>query len=326
MNAKRKNLYVCGSSGMVGSALVDYFDKQKKFNLISTNKKQLNLMDKNHVDKFFEIESIDYMIIAAAKVGGIFANDNYPQEFIYNNLVIQNNLINAAYKNKLEKIIFLGSSCIYPKHSSQPIKEDYLLTGILEPTNEPYALAKIAGIKLCESYNRQYGTDFRSLMPSNLYGPGDNFDLENSHVIPALIRKFHDAKKNKNKYVDVWGSGKPMREFLHVNDLCSACDFILDIKKDTYNKIITERCSHLNVGFGQDISIEELANKIKDIVEFKGEVKFDYSKKDGTLKKLLDSSKINDLGWKPQINIYEGIKSTYDWFLKNENSYRGKSN
>ena len=259
-------------------------------------------------------------------MGGIFANDTYPKDFIYDNLVIQNNLINAAHENNLEKVIFLGSSCIYPKLSKQPIKEEYLLNGGLEPTNEPYAIAKIAGIKLCESFNRQYGTDFRSLMPTNLYGPRDNFDYENSHVIPALLRKFFDALDKNKDFVEVWGTGKPMREFLHVDDLCSACEFILNLEREKFNQSISDRCSHLNVGYGEDISIKELAEKIKDVVKFKGDIKFDDSKKDGTYQKLLDSKKINSLGWKPKININEGLESTYDWFIKNKDSFRGNRN
>lgn len=326
MNDSNKSIYICGSSGMVGSALVKYFKSQTSLKVISSNRDKLDLMKKESVDNFFKETQIDFMIIAAAKVGGIYANDTYPKEFIYNNLVIQNNLINAAYEYKLEKVIFLGSSCIYPKLSEQPIKEEYLLTGSLESTNEPYAIAKIAGIKLCESFNRQHDTDFRSLMPSNLYGPRDNFDYENSHVIPALIRKFNDAKENKDDFVQVWGTGKPMREFLHVDDLCSACEFILNLDKDKFNKSVSDRCSHLNVGYGEDISIKNLAEKIKEIVKFEGVIKFDDTKKDGTHKKLLDSKKINNLGWMPKISINDGLNLTNDWFLKNKDSFRGNKN
>ena len=326
MNDSNKSIYICGSSGMVGSALVKYFKSQTSLKVISSNRDKLDLMKKESVDNFFKETQIDFMIIAAAKVGGIYANDTYPKEFIYNNLVIQNNLINAAYEYKLEKVIFLGSSCIYPKLSEQPIKEEYLLTGSLESTNEPYAIAKIAGIKLCESFNRQHDTDFRSLMPSNLYGPRDNFDYENSHVIPALIRKFNDAKENKDDFVQVWGTGKPMREFLHVDDLCSACEFILNLDKDKFNKSVSDRCSHLNVGYGEDISIKNLAEKIKEIVKFEGVIKFDDTKNDGTYKKLLDSKKINTLGWMPKISINDGLNLTNDWFLKNKDSFRGNKN
>lgn len=326
MNDSNKSIYICGSSGMVGSALVKYFKSQTSLKVISSNRDKLDLMKKESVDNFFKETQIDFMIIAAAKVGGIYANDTYPKEFIYNNLVIQNNLINAAYEYKLEKVIFLGSSCIYPKLSEQPIKEEYLLTGSLESTNEPYAIAKIAGIKLCESFNRQHDTDFRSLMPSNLYGPRDNFDYENSHVIPALIRKFNDAKENKDDFVQVWGTGKPMREFLHVDDLCSACEFILNLDKDKFNKSVSDRCSHLNVGYGEDISIKNLAEKIKEIVKFEGVIKFDDTKNDGTYKKLLDSKKINNLGWMPKISINDGLNLTNDWFLKNKDSFRGNKN
>jgi len=326
VNDSNKSIYICGSSGMVGSALVKYFKSQTSLKVISSNRDKLDLMKKESVDNFFKETQIDFMIIAAAKVGGIYANDTYPKEFIYNNLVIQNNLINAAYEYKLEKVIFLGSSCIYPKLSEQPIKEEYLLTGSLESTNEPYAIAKIAGIKLCESFNRQHDTDFRSLMPSNLYGPRDNFDYENSHVIPALIRKFNDAKENKDDFVQVWGTGKPMREFLHVDDLCSACEFILNLDKDKFNKSVSDRCSHLNVGYGEDISIKNLAEKIKEIVKFEGVIKFDDTKNDGTYKKLLDSKKINNLGWMPKISINDGLNLTNDWFLKNKDSFRGNKN
>jgi GDP-L-fucose synthase len=326
VNDVKKTIYICGSSGMVGSSLIQYFKSKTSYTVISTNRDDLDLMEKQSVDSYFKNNSIDFMIIAAAKVGGIFANDTYPKDFIYNNLVIQNNLINAAHEHSLEKVIFLGSSCIYPKLSEQPIKEEYLLTGSLEPTNEPYAIAKIAGIKLCESFNRQYGTDFRCLMPTNLYGPRDNFDYENSHVIPALLRKFYDAIDKKKDFVEVWGTGKPMREFLHVDDLCSACEFILNLEREKFNQSISDRCSHLNVGYGEDISIKELAEKIKDVVKFKGDIKFDDSKKDGTYQKLLDSKKINSLGWKPKININDGLESTYDWFIKNKDSFRGNRN
>lgn len=326
MNDIKKTIYICGSSGMVGSSLIQHFKSKTSLKVVSTNRDELDLMQKQSVDSYFKNSSIDYMIIASAKVGGIFANDTYPKDFIYNNLVIQNNLINAAYEHNLEKVVFLGSSCIYPKLSEQPIKEEYLLTGSLEPTNEPYAIAKIAGIKLCESFNRQCGTDFRSLMPTNLYGPRDNFDYENSHVIPALLRKFYDALDKNKDFVEVWGTGKPMREFLHVDDLCSACEFILNLEREKFNQSISDRCSHLNVGYGEDISIKELAEKIKDIVKFKGNIKFDDSKKDGTYQKLLDSKKINSLGWKPKINITNGLESTYDWFIKNKDSFRGNRN
>lgn len=326
MNDIKKTIYICGSSGMVGSSLIQHFKSKTSHTVISTNRDELDLMEKQSVDSYFKNNSIDYMIIAAAKVGGIYANDTYPKDFIYDNLVIQNNLINAAHENNLEKVVFLGSSCIYPKLSEQPIKEEYLLTGGLEPTNEPYAIAKIAGIKLCESFNRQYGTDFRSLMPTNLYGPRDNFDYENSHVIPALLRKFYDAIDKKKDFVEIWGTGKPMREFLHVDDLCSACEFILNLERKKFNQSISDRCSHLNVGYGEDISIKELAEKIKDVVKFKGDIKFDDSKKDGTYQKLLDSKKINSLGWKPKININEGLESTYEWFIKNRDSFRGNRN
>ena len=320
-----KNLYICGSSGMVGASLIKYFKEMDNFNVILTNRNQLDLLNRSSIDNFFLHNQIDFMIIAAAKVGGIWANDNYPQEFIYENLMIQNNLIDAAYKNNIDKLLFLGSSCIYPRLANQPIKEEELLSGSLEETNEPYAIAKIAGIKLCESYNRQFDTDFRSLMPTNLYGPGDNFDYDKSHVIPALIRKFHEAKIHKKPFVDVWGTGNPLREFMHVDDLAIACSFILNIPKETFWKDINQRCSHLNIGCGKDISIKNLALLIKQVTNFDGEIKFDVSKKDGPPKKLLDINKMKNLGWVSNIRIEDGIKLTYDWFLKSQSKYRGKA-
>ena len=319
-----KNLYISGSSGMVGSTLVKYFKSQDNYNVISTNRDQLDLLNRESVDTFFLDNKIDSMIIAAAKVGGIWANENFPQEFIYENLMIQNNLIDAAYKNNIKKLLFLGSSCIYPKQANQPIQENELLSGPLEETNEPYAIAKIAGIKLCESYNRQHNTDFRSLMPTNLYGPGDNFDYEKSHVIPALIRKFHDAKTQKKSHVSVWGSGEPRREFMHVNDLANACSFILNMPKEVYWKDISQTCSHINVGCGADISIKNLALMIKEIVNFEGEIEFDTSKKDGPLKKLLNINKMKDLGWSPSIQLDNGLESTYRWFQESQLKFRGQ--
>jgi len=319
-----KNLYISGSSGMVGSTLVKHFKSQDNYNVISTNRDQLDLLNRESVDTFFLDNKIDSMIIAAAKVGGIWANENFPQEFIYENLMIQNNLIDAAYKNNIKKLLFLGSSCIYPKQANQPIQENELLSGPLEETNEPYAIAKIAGIKLCESYNRQHNTDFRSLMPTNLYGPGDNFDYKKSHVIPALIRKFHDAKTQKKSHVSVWGSGEPRREFMHVNDLANACSFILNMPKEVYWKDISQTCSHINVGCGADISIKNLALMIKEIVNFEGEIEFDTSKKDGPLKKLLNINKMKDLGWSPSIQLDNGLESTYRWFQESQLKFRGQ--
>ena len=323
---KSQKIYVAGKSGMVGSAIIRKLQTLDNVHVHSQMRNQLNLLDSKLVEDYFCKNDFDEVYLTAAHVGGIHANDLYPADFIYNNLKIQLNVIDAAYKSGVKKLLFLGSSCIYPKLTKQPMPEEALLSGHLEKTNEPYAIAKIAGIKLCESFNRQYGTDFRSLMPTNLYGPRDNFDYENSHVIPALLRKFYDAIDKKKDFVEVWGTGKPMREFLHVDDLCSACEFILNLEREKFNQSISDRCSHLNVGYGEDISIKELAEKIKDVVKFKGDIKFDDSKKDGTYQKLLDSKKINSLGWKPKININDGLESTYDWFIKNKDSFRGNRN
>jgi GDP-L-fucose synthase len=261
-------------------------------------------------------ESPDYVVIAAAKVGGIHANDNYPAEFIYQNLMIEANLIHGSHLAGVNNLLFLGSSCIYPKESLQPIKEEYLLSGHLEPTNEPYAIAKIAGIKLCESYNRQYGTDYRSIMPTNLYGPNDNFHLKNSHVIPALIRKFHEAKVKNKPFVEVWGSGKPMREFLHVDDMADASIHIMSIDKKTLESEVDSMLSHINIGTGIDITIKDAAQTVKEVVGFCGEIVFNTKMPDGTKRKLLNISKLERLGWKPEIPLIDGLQETYDWFLK----------
>jgi len=272
----------------------------------------LDLRDQTAVNEFFKKEQPEYVFLAAAKVGGILANNTYPVDFLRDNLLIQTNVIDAAYRYGSRKLLFLGSSCIYPKFAPQPIKEEYLLTGELEPTNEPYAIAKIAGIKLCQAYNRQYGTNFISVMPTNLYGPGDNFDLETSHVIPALIRKFHEAKIKGKDQVVVWGSGKPFREFLHVDDLADACLFLMH----NYNS-----SEIINIGTGKDLSIAELAYLIKDIIEYDGNIIFDTSKPDGTPRKLLDVSKLFNMGWKPKISLEEGIRSTYSWYQEHQKEY-----
>ncbi len=307
-------IFVAGHNGMVGSAICRQF-QQSNIEVITASRKQLDLTNQTQVKKFFSLHNLDQVYIAAAKVGGIYANDTYPADFIYNNLIIECNLINSAFNFGVKKLLFLGSSCIYPKLSSQPIKENQLLNGFLEPTNEPYAIAKIAGIKLCESYNRQYGDshniDYRCVMPTNLYGPGDNYHPKNSHVIPALIRKFHEAKINNNKTVSVWGSGKPKREFLHVDDLAKACLHIMNIEKGIYLQNSEAMCSHINVGSGVDISINNLAMLIKQVVGFKGKIVFDQSKPDGSFQKLMDSSRANSLGWKPEIDVLNGLKMTY---------------
>jgi len=309
-------IYVAGHQGMVGSAIVQHLLALGYSNLICKTHAELDLTCQNEVQEFFRRERPDYVFLAAAKVGGIYANNTYPADFIYDNLMIQNNVINAAYQNKVKRLLFLGSSCIYPKQAPQPMPEACLLTGQLEPTNEPYAIAKIAGIKLCESYNRQHSTDFRSLMPTNLYGQGDNFHPDNSHVLPALLRRFHQAKISNQPQVAVWGSGRPRREFLHVNDMASACIHIMELDKVKLSQAISPMCSHINIGTGQDISIAELAHLIASVVGYQGEIHFDSSKPDGTMQKLLDVSQLTKLGWQAQIALPQGIEQTYDWFLQ----------
>jgi GDP-L-fucose synthase len=287
---------------MVGSALVRVLEQNGYNNLVLRTSKELNLTDQLTVKEFFEYEKPEYVFLAAAKVGGIVANNTYRAEFIYENLMIQNNVIHNSYLSGVKKLMFLGSSCIYPKNAPQPLKEEYLLTGLLEPTNEPYAIAKIAGIKMCEAYRDQYGCNFISVMPTNLYGPNDNYDLNNSHVLPALLRKFIEAKNNGDNSVTLWGTGTPLREFLHVDDLASACLFLMK----SYNEK-----EFLNIGVGEDISIQNLANLVKEIVGFEGEIILDKSKPDGTPRKLMDVSRLNNLGWKANIDLYEGIKKVY---------------
>lgn len=301
----KEKIYIAGHTGLVGSA-IDRFLRSKGYsNLIGRTHAELDLTDKKAVDAFFQKEGPEYVFLAAAKVGGIFANDSYPADFIYSNLQVQSNIIDAAYRFGVKKLCFLGSSCIYPKLAPQPIKEEYLLTGELESTNEAYAVAKIAGIKMCQAYNRQYGTHFISVMPTNLYGPNDNFDLQSSHVLPALIRKFSDAKSNGDKTVTIWGSGKPRREFLYVDDLAEACVFLMQQYND--GEII-------NIGTGTDVSITELATLIASLTGFKGTIKYDSSKPDGTPRKLLDVGKINKLGWKAKTSLEEGLRKTIGWY------------
>jgi len=305
---KDAKIYVAGHRGLVGSAILRKLQADGYTNLVYRTSQELDLRDRNQVDKFFEEEKPEYVFLAAAKVGGIIANNEYPADFIRDNLMIQTNVIDAAYRNGVKKLLFLGSTCIYPKFAPQPLKEEYLLTGELEPTNEPYAIAKIAGIKMCQSYNRQYGTKYISVMPTNLYGPNDNFDLHTSHVLPALIRKFHEAKVNNAPYVEVWGTGTPRREFLYSDDLADACVFLMKNYEDS---------EIINIGVGEDISIKELAEKIKNVVGYQGEIKFDTTKPDGTPRKLVDVSKINALGWKASISLDEGLRKAYQWFLEN---------
>ncbi|XPV70663.1 MAG: GDP-L-fucose synthase family protein [Halarcobacter sp.] len=347
---KNSKIYVAGHRGLVGSAIVKNLQSKGYTNLVYRTHKELNLTNQNEVDEFFKLEKPEYVILAAAKVGGIIANNTYRADFIYENLAIQNNVIHNAYKYKVKKLLFLGSTCIYPKEAPQPMSEDCLLTSPLEYTNEPYAIAKIAGIKMCESYNLQYNTNFISVMPTNLYGPNDNFDLEKSHVLPALIRKIYLAKllneekieevlkdlnlssldealEYLNKFgvnkdsVEIWGSGKPRREFLYSEDMADACVFLLENRdfKDTFGENEKEiRNTHINIGTGVDISIKELATLIKDIIGFKGELVFNTNKPDGTMKKLTDVSKLNSLGWKHTIELQQGIEKIYNWYLSND--------
>ncbi len=312
---KKKKIYVAGHNGMVGSAVVRKLKQDGFENIVVRNREELDLINQSEVEKFFLQEKPDLVIVAAAKVGGILANNKYRAEFLYDNLMIEANLINTAHKNGTEKLLFLGSSCIYPKMAPQPMKEEYLLKDYLEFTNEPYAIAKIAGIKLCENYYRQYGSNFFSVMPTNLYGINDNFNLETSHVLPALIRKFHEAKVNEEDKVTVWGSGKPMREFLYVDDLAEAVIYLMNKidAKDIYENEI----SHLNIGTGKDLTISELAETIKYAVGFEGEIVYDSSKPDGTPRKLLDVSRLKDLGWTYSTELKEGIEKTYNWFIQN---------
>ena len=307
-------IYIAGHTGMVGSAIWRNLESKGYTNLIGRSSKELDLRNQQAVTDFFEEEKPEFVFLAAAKVGGILANDTYRAEFIYDNLQIQNNVIHQSYVHGVKKLLFLGSSCIYPRNCPQPMKEEYLLTGELEPTNEPYAIAKIAGIKMCESYNRQYGTNFISAMPTNLYGPGDNYDLEKSHVLPALIRKFHEAKLQKKQHVEIWGTGTPQREFLYVDDMADACVYFFEnLEAD---KLYNSGVSHVNIGSGRDLSIIELATIIGNVVGFDGEITFDTSKPDGTQRKLLDISLLKNLGWKYNTKLKTGLKSTYDFFLK----------
>jgi GDP-L-fucose synthase len=299
---KEAKIYIAGHKGMVGSAIKRKLESEGYHNLVCKASKDLDLRDQSGVNSFFRDEKPDYVFLAAAKVGGIHANNTFRADFLYENLMIQNNVIHAAYESKVKKLMFLGSSCIYPKLAPQPLKEEYLLTGLLEPTNEPYAIAKIAGIKLCDAYRSQYGCNFISAMPTNLYGPNDNYDLNNSHVLPALIRKFHEAKINNERHVVLWGSGTPLREFLHVDDLADACIFLMNNYDDE---------GLVNVGVGKDLSIYDLAQLVKEIIDFNGEIILDSTKPDGTPRKLMDVSKLHALGWKAKIELKEGIKVVY---------------
>ena len=315
------NIFVAGHKGMVGSAILKRLNAMGE-NTIFVSRAETDLLDQAKVREFFDDNKIDQVYLAAAKVGGIFANDTYPAQFIYENLMIQNNVIHQSFLSGVDKLLFLGSSCIYPRLAKQPIKESSLLAGPLEPTNEPYALAKISGIKMCESYNRQYGTDYRSIMPTNLYGPGDNFHEKNSHVIPALIRRLHQAKSDRSQEIVAWGTGSALREFLHVDDLATASIFLMNLDSEVYENAIEPRLSHINVGAGEELSIKELILIISEIIGFRGTIVWDKSKPDGSPRKLMDSSKIFKLGWKPNYDLRTGIKETYEWFLKNASKAR----
>jgi GDP-L-fucose synthase len=308
-------IFVAGHRGMVGAAIVRRLQALGRDNIITRGRQELNLLDQQAVSRFFAEHRIEQVYVAAAKVGGIHANNTYPADFIYENLMVEANLVHAAHVQGVQKLLFLGSSCIYPRLAEQPMREDALLTGTLEPTNEPYAVAKIAGIKLCESYNRQHGRDYRSVMPTNLYGPGDNFHPENSHVIPALMRRFHEAKERGDAEVVVWGSGTPRREFLHVDDMAAASVHVMELTPDVYQANTQPMCSHINVGSGVDVTIRELAETVARVVGFKGHVVFDATKPDGAPRKLLDVSRLSAMGWDAGITLERGLGETYEWYL-----------
>jgi len=312
-------IFIAGNRGMVGSAISQQLNNSTN-EIITAPRSDLDLTSQSAVRDFFEHHRFDQVYLAAAKVGGILANNLYPAEFIYQNLMIQSNVINSSYKSGVPKLLFLGSSCIYPKLTEQPMPENALLDGFLEPTNEPYAISKIAGLKMCESYNRQYALDYRSVMPTNLYGPGDNYHPENSHVIPGLIRRFHEAKKNNNEEVMVWGSGEVFREFLHVYDMAKACIHVMNLDDESYQKHTKPMLSHINVGSGEEIAIKELAKKIAQVVNFSGDIIFDSSKPDGTPRKLLDSSLLFSIGWRPEFNLDRGLINAYEHFKNDHDS------
>lgn len=321
---KEASIYVAGAQGLVGSALVRRLRADGYRNILLPDRKRLDLTSQQEVADFFRREKPEYVFLAAAKVGGIHANNTYPADFIYENMMIEANVIHHAYLNGVKRLLFLGSSCIYPKLAPQPMKEEHLLTGLLEPTNEPYAIAKIAGLKMCEAYNRQYGTEFIAVMPTNLYGPGDNFHPENSHVLPALIRRFHEARELSLKEVVVWGSGAPRREFLFVDDMADGCMFLMELERE---RIVSELLCYpepnfVNLGTGKDITIRELAEIVRDVTGFRGEIVFDTTKPDGTPRKLQDVSRVNSLGWQAQTSLRSGIEKTYEWFLQNKDAVR----
>ena len=319
-----RKMYLAGHLGMVGGAILRQLQARGETDIVTRTHLELDLTDQAAVRAFMQAERPDVVILAAAKVGGILANNSYPADFIYENLMIEANVIHEAFAAGVTRLLQLGSSCIYPRAVPQPMREDALLTGVLEPTNEPYAIAKIAGIKLCESYNRQYGTDYRSVMPTNLYGPGDNFHPENSHVLPALIRRFHEAVQMDTEEVVIWGTGTPRREFLHVDDMAAASLFVLDLPKEDYESNTQTMLSHINVGCGTDVSILALAQKIASITGYKGRITLDPSKPDGTARKLMDVSRLIQMGWSAQIGLDEGLARTYQWFLANIDNFRGQ--
>jgi len=323
IKAAKERIFVAGHNGMVGSAIVRQLSKLKNIEIITRSRQALDLTNQQAVLSFFQKENISQVYLAAAKVGGIMANNSYPADFIYQNLMIQCNIIHSAHLANIQQLLFLGSSCIYPKLAEQPMNESALLTGTLEPTNEPYAIAKIAGIKLCESYNRQYGRDYRSVMPTNLYGAFDNFHPENSHVIPALLRRFHQAKLDNDAQVTAWGSGKPMREFLYVDDMANASIHVMNLAKNTYDANTEPMLSHINVGTGIDCTIKELVETVAKVVGFTGEIVFDSSKPDGAPRKLMNVERLKSLGWQYSVELEQGLTLAYQWFIDNQDKFRG---
>ena len=323
MDGQDRTIFVAGHRGMVGSAIVRRLRELGYERILTADRQALDLLDQAAVRAFFVKHRIDQVYLAAAKVGGIHANNTYPAEFIHENLLIQSNLIHAAHTSDVDRLLFLGSSCIYPKHAEQPMREDALLTGLLEPTNEPYAIAKIAGIKMCESYNRQYGRRYRSVMPTNLYGPNDNFHPQNAHVLPALMRRLHEARQEGRPSVTVWGTGRAMREFLHVDDMARASVFVMELDDAVYAANTRPDLSHINVGTGADCTIRELAEALARVIGYEGRLEFDATKPDGTPRKLMDVSRLRGMGWQPEIGLEQGLRQTYGWFLENHATLRG---